>query len=83
MKYFREKKIRILTELNVDLQKLFAELTKTLNEEITNAGRTHRFTEKDNIDLDLFGRDLTEMAKEDKFDPIIGRDKEMKGLCRF
>ena len=77
--------IRILTELNVDLQKLFAELTKTLNEEITNAGRTHQASRRrtNTPTLDQFGRDLTEMAKEDKFDPIIGRDKEIERVIQI
>ena len=36
--------------------------------------------------LDSFGRDLTEMAKEGKLDPVIGREREIKRviqiLCR-
>jgi len=36
--------------------------------------------------LDSFGRDLTEMAKEDKLDPVIGRKREIERviqiLCR-
>lgn len=27
--------------------------------------------------LDQFGRDFTQMAKDGKFDPVIGRDKEI------
>ena len=36
--------------------------------------------------LDSFGRDLTELAKQDKLDPVIGREKEIERaiqvLCR-
>ena len=32
--------------------------------------------------LDSFGRDLTEMAKDDKLDPVIGRDKEIQRLIQ-
>ncbi|OQA91992.1 MAG: Negative regulator of genetic competence ClpC/MecB [Elusimicrobia bacterium ADurb.Bin231] len=33
--------------------------------------------------LDEFGRDLTEMAKEDKLDPIIGRENEIERLIQI
>jgi len=33
--------------------------------------------------LDSFGRDLTEMAKEDKLDPVIGRDKEIQRVIQI
>jgi ATP-dependent Clp protease ATP-binding subunit ClpC len=32
--------------------------------------------------LDQFGRDLTEMAKEDKLDPVVGRDKEIERVIQ-
>jgi ATP-dependent Clp protease ATP-binding subunit ClpC len=33
--------------------------------------------------LNQFGRDLTEMAREDKFDPIVGRDKEIERVIQI
>lgn len=33
--------------------------------------------------LDQFGEDLTEMAKEGKIDPIIGRDAEILRICQI
>lgn len=33
--------------------------------------------------LDQFGRDLTEMAKEGKLDPIIGREKEIERIIQI
>ncbi|MBU0571055.1 MAG: ATP-dependent Clp protease ATP-binding subunit [Candidatus Omnitrophica bacterium] len=33
--------------------------------------------------LDSFARDLTEMAKEDKLDPVIGRDKEIQRVVQI
>ena len=42
--------------------------------------------EKNNIDLNEYGRDLNEMAREGKIDPVIGRGKEIERviqiLCR-
>ncbi|MCK4644157.1 ATP-dependent Clp protease ATP-binding subunit [bacterium] len=37
-------------------------------------------TDSDTPNLDEFSRDLTEMAKEGKLDPIIGREKEIERL---
>jgi ATP-dependent Clp protease ATP-binding subunit ClpC len=33
--------------------------------------------------LDEFGEDLTQLAAEDKLDPIIGRDKEIYRICQI
>lgn len=33
--------------------------------------------------LDQYGRDLTQMAEEEKLDPVIGRDKETERFLRF
>ena len=33
--------------------------------------------------LDLFGRDLTALAKEKTLDPVIGREKELNESSRF
>ena len=33
--------------------------------------------------LDSFGRDLTEMAKQDELDPVIGRDKEIQRVIQI
>ena len=33
--------------------------------------------------LDLFGRDLTALAKEDKLDPVVGREKELERVIQI
>ena len=33
--------------------------------------------------LESFSKDITQMAKDDKLDPIIGRQRKSKGLVRF
>ena len=33
--------------------------------------------------LDLFGRDLTTLAKEDKLDPVVGREKELERVIQI
>ena len=33
--------------------------------------------------LDLFGRDLTALAKETKLDPVIGRERELERVIQI
>ena len=33
--------------------------------------------------LDLFGRDLTALAKENKLDPVVGREKELERVIQI
>jgi len=62
-----------------------------VREEINRLLGTNRIEVKKKVDrrtptLDEFGRDLTQLAKEKKLDPVIGREKEIKRviqiLCR-
>jgi len=77
--------VRILMDLGVDPQKLFNEIVKILNEEAPGAageprsGSTYAATPV----LNQFGRDLTEMAREGKIDPVIGRDKEIERVIQI
>ena len=76
--------VRILSELGVDLDKLFSDIYNSIqntpgggNAEAMEGGNTNTKT------LDQFGRDLTKMAREGKFDPIIGRDKEIERVIEI
>lgn len=77
--------VRILIDLGVDPQKLFAEMVKMLNEEApSGTGEPRTASGYSNTPtLNQFGRDLTEMARDDKFDPIIGRDKEIERVIQI
>jgi len=77
--------VRILIDLGVDPQKLFNEIVKILNEEAPGAtGEPRNNSNYANTPtLNQFGRDLTEMAREGKFDPIIGRDKEIERVIQI
>ncbi|MDQ2084888.1 ATP-dependent Clp protease ATP-binding subunit [Herbivorax sp. ANBcel31] len=77
--------VRIIMDLGVDPQKLFHEMLKMLNEEAPNAGGVPK-SGKDNSNtpvLNKFGRDLTEMAREAKFDPVVGREKEIERVVQI
>lgn len=77
---------RVLQDMGVDLNKVQAEVMKLLlggqGGRPTAAGPRKSQTPA----LDAFGRDLTELAKQDKLDPVIGREREIERvtqiLCR-
>jgi len=77
--------VRILLDIGVDIQKLLGEIVRILNEEAP--GATGEFRNSRNSSstptLNQFGRDLTEMAREGKFDPVIGRDKEIERVIQI
>lgn len=77
--------VRILIDLGVDPQKLLSELVRILNEEAPSAAGDpkNKTTYANTPTLNQFGRDLTEMAREDKFDPIVGRDKEIERVIQI
>ncbi len=75
--------VRVLSELGVDSQKLFGEVVKLLNEKAPGVVKAQKTAGYANTPtLNQFGRDLTEMAREGKFDPIIGRDKEIERVIQ-
>ena len=77
--------VRILIDLGIDPQKLFNEIVKMLNEEAPGASGTPKSNPSyaNTPTLNQFGRDLTEMAREGKFDPVIGRDKEIERVIQI
>ena len=77
--------VRILMDLGVDPQKLFNDIVRMLNEETPAAGGEPKntSTQSNTPTLNQFGRDLTEMAREAKFDPIVGRDKEIERVIQI
>ncbi|OFI06924.1 negative regulator of genetic competence ClpC/MecB [Clostridium acetireducens DSM 10703] len=77
----------ILNNLGADLNKLRAELLKCLSDKGSKENSTNtNATTQDTPFLNQFGRDLTQMARDAKLDPVIGRDKEtqrvLEILCR-
>lgn len=81
--------VRILLEFGVDLQKFIAEIIRLVSEEPPGSAASSPKTSTaygTTPILNQFGRDLTEMAREEKLDPVIGREKEIERvvqiLCR-
>ncbi len=79
--------IRIIEVLGGSKQKIYHEILKVLGEEAANQKLTpnnpNEKKESTTPVLDQFSRDLTSMAKEGKFDPIIGRDKEIERIIQI
>ncbi len=81
--------VKILLELGISPQKLYGEILNLLNE--GGGGEAFEPTEdggkvrgKTNAPtLMKFGRDLTKMAKEDKLDPVIGRDEAIERVVQI
>jgi len=71
--------VRILQELGVNLEDVKKEIMEILKE--SNQG-SKKQQESDTPELDKYSRDLTEMASEDKLDPVIGREKEIERVIQ-
>ena len=77
----------ILNNLGADFNKLKKDLVDSLSgEQSTSTNDSKKNSGEPTPTLDQFGRDLTEMAREGKLDPVIGREKEtqrvLEILCR-
>lgn len=76
---------RIILELGVDIQKLFSDLVKTLNDENSGGATTSHKKQSyhQTPTLNQFGKDLTSDATSGKLDPIIGRDDEIERIIQI
>jgi len=77
--------VRILADLGVDPQKLFSEIVRMLNDEAPVASGQPKNTSgySNTPTLNQFGRDMTELAREGKYDPVIGRDREIERVIQI
>ena len=77
--------VRILMDLGVDPHKLFNDIVRMLSEDAPGSGGEPKNSPgyTNTPTLNQFGRDLTELAREGKFDPIIGRDKEIERVVQI
>ncbi len=70
---------RVLANLGVDPTKIRNEITKLLGVETTVAPQKEKTKTPT---LDSYGRDLTELARENKLDPVIGRSEEIERVVQ-
>ncbi len=73
---------RILSKFVTDVNELVSDMFSS--DEIHNNSHTQNSGSKDvPKSLSQFGQDLTKMAKDGKFDPVIGRDKEIERVIQI
>ncbi|MHB8195458.1 MAG: ATP-dependent Clp protease ATP-binding subunit [Vulcanimicrobiaceae bacterium] len=71
---------RVLTNLGVDPAKVRVQTTSLLGAEgqpVPQKGKSKTPT------LDAYGRDLTQLAREGKLDPVVGRNKEIERVIQI
>ncbi len=75
---------KLLSDMNVDVENLNNELEQFLNRQQyednseTVSGDRKRVKKQRKTALDFFGTDLTNMAKQGKLDPVVGREPQIK-----
>lgn len=81
--------VAILQRIGVDLEKLRNELINNMGNgggipDLQNvSGKGGKSSNTNTPTLDQFGRDLTQMAREGKLDPVIGREKETERVIEI
>ncbi len=81
--------VKILVIMGVNAQKLYEDIMMMLGESesqmIPGMGHhTELSSEKSTTEhLDKYGRNFTELAKSNKFDPIIGREREIERIIQI
>jgi ATP-dependent Clp protease ATP-binding subunit ClpC len=75
----RGEAAEILKRLGIDQEKVYAALQKLRGgHRVTDARAESKYRS-----LQKYGRDLTEMAREGKLDPVIGREDEIKRVMQI
>lgn len=82
--------VRIMVSLDLNLQRLYDDIMNMLGggeDQNGNARGMNSQGEKQEKSatetLDKFSRDMTALAKKNKFDPIVGRDKEIERIVQI
>ena len=75
--------VRILIEANVDPQKLFAELLKLISDDSPISSFSSDQKDMSTPTLNQYSKDLTSLAKENKLDPVIGREEEVERIVEI
>ncbi len=81
--------IRLLNTLNINIQKIYIDLLSAMGEdgaagkEEFTQGRQGKGSGAATPTLDEYSRDLTELARQGKLDPVIGREKEIQRVIQI
>jgi len=82
---------KLLNTMDVNVQKIYIDILGAMGEDVskakddTNYGKNAKNADGHNETptLDQYSRDLTELAKTGKLDPVIGRDNEMQRVMQI
>ena len=82
--------VKVLLALGLNINDAYGEIVGSVSEGTTEPSKAgpyanaHKSNEKtDTPTLDEFGRDFTALARENKFDPVIGRSKEIERVIQI
>ncbi len=81
--------VKILIIMGVNAQKLYEDIMMMLGESesqiISGMGYRSEVSNEKTVteNLDKYGRNLTNLAKDNKFDPIIGREREIERIIQI
>src|SRR2546423_1231071 len=78
---------RVLAKLGVDLERTRREVMALQDNDSSSGGPGQQHTNKQHRSrtptLDEFGRDLTELARNEKLDPVVGRHTEIERVIQI
>ena len=78
--------VQILVSLGVNIQKTYEDILNMLSEYSPNVQSPQKKNVKSKSNtptLDMFSRDFNQLAREQKFDPIVGRAKEIERVIQI
>ena len=77
--------VKIINDLNVEISKIYNEIAKVINEEYEDSKENNKVRGSYSLTptLNQFGEDITQKAKQGKFDNIIGREKEIERIIQI
>ncbi len=79
---------RLLHTLGINMQKLYTEVLKAMDEENASSNDDAGKKSKGKVaggtpTLDRYSRDLTQMARDGKLDPVVGREEEINRIIQI
>ncbi len=78
---------QMLSAIGVNVQRLAVEIVRQVSEDLRQAdaaaqtGRSEK--KKEGLTIDKYSRDLTEMARNGKLDPVVGRKREIQRVIQI
>ncbi|MFH0913114.1 MAG: ATP-dependent Clp protease ATP-binding subunit [Candidatus Omnitrophota bacterium] len=74
---------QVLLNMGMDLNTVRNEVMELLGSALPNVGPSGQQAKTKTPALDAFGRNLTELAKENKLDPLVGRHNEIERVIQI